>query len=90
MQMSPAPTPKNQLIANTLGSLFYIALKNCTKCNAYQAIDYMIAEDTILQPDISILCGEAKKKFIDFPPALVVEILSPATSIKDRHTKFFL
>ena len=27
---------------------------------------------------------------MDFPPALVVEILSPSTALKDRHTKFSL
>lgn len=88
--MSPAPTPKHQLIANTLGALFYTALKDCKKCKAYQAIDFKISEDTILQPDISILCQPANKKFIDFPPALVVEILSPSTALKDRHTKLGL
>lgn len=85
--MSPAPTPKHQLIANTLGALLYIALRNCKHCQAYQAIDYKITEDTILQPDLSVLCSKTAKKFIDFPPALVVEILSPSTALKDRHTK---
>lgn len=85
--MSPAPTPRHQLIANSLGALFYLALRNCKKCNAYQAIDFKISEDTIVQPDISILCQQTNKKFIDFPPALVVEILSPSTALKDRHTK---
>jgi len=85
--MSPAPTPRHQMIANTLGALFYLALKNCTHCKASQAIDFKISEDTIIQPDISVLCKPANKKYIDFPPALVVEILSPATALKDRHTK---
>ena len=85
--MSPAPTPKHQIIANSLGALFYNELRSCKKCNVAQAIDLKIAEDTIIQPDISILCQETSKKFIDFPPALVVEILSPSTALKDRHTK---
>jgi Uma2 family endonuclease len=88
--MSPAPTPKHQIIANTLGALFYNELKNCDHCKAAQFIDYKITEDTILQPDISILCQKITKKFIDFPPALVVEILSPSTALKDRHTKSHL
>jgi len=29
-----------------------------------------------------------KKQFLDFPAALVVEVLSPATMLKDRLTKF--
>src|SRR5690348_1361273 len=77
--MSPAPTPKHQIIANTLGALFFYALRNCHRCKVAQAIDFKIAEDTIVQPDISVLCQKATKKFIDFPPALVVEILSPST-----------
>jgi Uma2 family endonuclease len=85
--MSPAPTPRHQMIANTLGALFYFGLRDCEKCNAYQAIDYKVTEDTILQPDLSILCEKPTKKYIDFPPALVVEILSPSTALKDRHTK---
>lgn len=85
--MSPAPTPHHQMIANTLGALFYLALKKCRTCKAYQAIDYKITEDTVVQPDVSILCQKPTKKFIDFRPALVVEILSPSTALKDRHTK---
>lgn len=88
--MSPAPTPKHQIVANTLGALFYFSLKSCKHCKVAQAIDYKMSEDTIVQPDISILCHHADKKFIDFPPALVVEILSPSTALKDRHTKFSL
>ena len=88
--MSPAPTPRHQLIANTLGGLFFVALKDCKKCKAYQAIDFKISEDTVLQPDISILCQPATKKFVDFNPALVVEILSPLTALKDRHAKLAL
>lgn len=85
--MSPAPTPKHQMIANTLGALFYLALKKCESCKAYQAIDFKIAEDTVIQPDLSVLCQKPTKKFVDFSPALVIEILSPSTALKDRHTK---
>lgn len=86
--MSPMPIPKHQIIANTLGAEFYIALKGCTECKVMQAIDYKIAHDTIIQPDILIVCKEIQEKYLDFPPSLVVEILSPSTALKDRHSKF--
>jgi Uma2 family endonuclease len=35
-----------------------------------------------------IVCKPITKQFLDFAPELVVEILSPATALKDRHTKF--
>jgi Uma2 family endonuclease len=49
-----------------------------------------IAEDTILQPDAVVVCAPINKPFLDFPAALVVEILSPSTAMKDRNNKFYL
>ncbi len=86
--MSPQPVPKHQRIAVNLTSEFRTALKKCKKCTAYQPLDYVIAEDTIIQPDMLVVCKPITKKFLDFAPALVVEILSPSTALKDRHTKF--
>jgi Uma2 family endonuclease len=86
--MSPLPVPKHQKIAMALGSEFTVMLKSCKQCTAYQPIDYRISDDTILQPDMLVVCGEITKKYLDFPPALVVEILSPATALKDRHSKY--
>ncbi|HRN57836.1 MAG TPA: Uma2 family endonuclease [Agriterribacter sp.] len=85
--MSPSPVPKHQRITGNLLSEFRMQLKNCKKCAVYQPVDYRVADDTILQPDMLIICGAVTKKYLDFPPALVAEILSPATALKDRHTK---
>lgn len=90
--MSPLPSVKHQHISGNLYLLFRQALKEagCT-CNVYLPIDYKITDDTILQPDLLITCTNiSKKKYLDEPPQLVVEILSPSTAIKDLNTKFFL
>jgi Uma2 family endonuclease len=86
--MSPLPIPKHQKIAMKLGAEFTFSLKSCSQCTAYQPIDYRVSDDTILQPDMLVVCGEITKKYLDFPPTLVVEILSPATALKDRHSKY--
>jgi Uma2 family endonuclease len=90
--MSPLPSPKHQWVASELRSHLRNAIKKegCKTCRAYDPVDYKIAEDTILQPDILIVCGKISKPFLDFPPSLVVEILSPSTALRDRHTKFDL
>ena len=90
--MSPTPVPAHQRAAAEIRTELTLALRkaNCKKCRAYDPLDYKISEDTILVPDILIICGEIKKKYLDFPPALVVEILSPSTALKDRHTKYEL
>ena len=90
--MSPAPTPRHQLLILNIAFELKTAIKKskCESCKVYDFIDTKIEEDTILQPDCSVVCKPINKKFLDFPAALVVEILSPATALKDRHTKFSL
>jgi Uma2 family endonuclease len=87
--MSPAPTFKHQRIASEVNALFVMALKKCKKCKVYEPINWKVADDTILQPDLSIFCRPiTNQNFSNFPPILVVEILSPSTSLKDRREKF--
>jgi Uma2 family endonuclease len=90
--MSPSPLPRHQKVAAELRYELTSALKKskCDKCNAYDPLDYKITDDTILIPDILIVCDEIKKPYLDFAPSLVVEILSPSTALKDRNTKYQL
>lgn len=90
--MSPAPNPEHQRVGATLIAEFVNAIRKnkCQHCKVYDFIDVKVSEDTILQPDVSIVCKPIIKNFLDFPAALVVEILSPSTAFKDRHVKFSL
>lgn len=87
--MSPMPRPDHQAVAVNLATEFRHALKagKCS-CKVYQPIDYKVENDTVLNPDLLIVCKPIVKQFLDFAPDLVVEILSPATALKDRHTKY--
>ncbi len=88
--MSPAPSPRHQWIVLNIGSELRSAIKKskCKHCKVYDFIDVKIEEDTILQPDASIVCKPIAKNYLDFSPSLVVEILSESTVLKDRITKF--
>jgi Uma2 family endonuclease len=90
--MSPTPIPDHQRVAAEITAelIFSIRKAGCKKCRVYHLLDYVITNDTILVPDVLIVCGEIAKKYLDFPPALVVEILSPSTALRDRNTKFEL
>lgn len=87
--MSPAPVPKHQITAGNVLAEFRFNLKRCKPCKVMQSIDYKLREDTIFQPDMLIVCKPIEKKYLDFPPALVVEVLSPSSIFIDRHTKFY-
>ncbi len=86
--MSPMPVPKHQRIGANIVIEFGDQLRKCKSCNVYQPLDYKISDEIIVQPDMLVVCGKIEKSFLDFPPSLVVEILSPSTALKDRHSKF--
>lgn len=88
--MSPLPVPDHQRTSLKLCILFEEALKDCKQCKVYPPLDWKMAEDTVVQPDVLIVCKKIEKKYLDFPPALVAEILSPSTAAKDRNLKMEL
>lgn len=88
--MSPSPTIKHQWVTANIICEFGNAIRNTAnkKYKALGHIDIKVDESTIVQPDCSIVCKSGNENFLDFPPALVVEVLSPSTVLKDRHTKY--
>ena len=89
--MSPAPSKKHQLLSLEIAFQLKQLLSLCKNCRVYQAIDWQISEDTVLQPDVLVVCGDNPAEIkLSIPPVLVFEILSPATAQKDRTLKYRL
>jgi Uma2 family endonuclease len=87
--MAPLPTWYHQELNLNIASDLKAALKNCGSCKVNIPVNLKIAEDTILQPDIVVVCKPfAEGLFLETMPEIVFEILSPATSKKDRTLKF--
>ncbi|OGW44863.1 MAG: hypothetical protein A2X57_11945 [Nitrospirae bacterium GWD2_57_8] len=87
--MTPAPTPRHQTIVVNFGSLFKTALKGAS-CRVFIApTDVVFSEYDVVQPDVFVVCDEKKitAANIQGAPDLVVEVLSPSTSIKDKRDK---
>lgn len=96
--MAPAPTLAHQRI---LGNVYrWLHSKFMQKkgggdeppqCEVlFSPIDVKLSEQTIVQPDLVIVCDLAKLhngKYIDGAPDLVLEVLSPSTALKDRREK---
>ncbi len=59
-------------------------------CMVFTELDWKISNETVVRPDVMIVCGEIKGDYLEFPPVLIVEILSPASLLKDRNIKFEL
>jgi Uma2 family endonuclease len=87
--MSPAPTPRHQMVATRL-SRQIDAFFTGKKCRALVSpIDVRLTDTDVVQPDVVVVCRPAQIRptHIEGPPALVVEILSPSTTVHDRRRK---
>lgn len=91
-QMSPSPVPKHNLaIINFIYQGKYSLNKN-NNCNCllFSELDWKINEETVVRPDMMIVCGSVNDEYLEFPPVLVVEIISPTSIKRDRVIKFEL
>jgi Uma2 family endonuclease len=98
--MTPAPNRKHQTVSRELVVQIGNQLKGKT-CEVYHApfdvrlrMENEKEEDikNIVQPDISVICDKNKldEKGCLGSPDLIIEIISPSTSRKDRKEKFHL
>ena len=87
--MSPAPKPYHQRISVNASELLNAALRE-KKCKVYAApADVIFSEKDVVQPDVFVVCDPKKitDDNIQGAPDLIIEILSPSTSDKDRTVK---
>ena len=94
--MTPAPSLDHQ---ETVGALYSALREEAGRqqgggggpCQVFIApVDVVLSEDTVVQPDLIVVCDPAKtadRRRVHGAPDLVVEVLSPSTSIKDRREK---
>ena len=89
--MSPSPNITHQSISQHIASQLERVLENCQECHALLPVDWKIDEETTVQPDNLVVCGELEKTaYLKKTPTLIFEILSKSTAHKDRTTKFKL
>ncbi|MEO5342958.1 MAG: Uma2 family endonuclease [Gammaproteobacteria bacterium SHHR-1] len=87
--MAPAPSIRHQQVS---GSLFAL-LRQRTQGSGCQPFiaptDVRLSDLDVVQPDVLLVCDPDKitETHIEGAPELVVEVLSPATAIKDLREK---
>jgi Uma2 family endonuclease len=60
----------------------------CEKCMVVGEMDWKINDETILRPDILLVCNERNEAYISKTPEIVVEVISPSTARRDEKFKF--
>jgi len=87
--MPPSPTAQHQFLAANLIREIGNQLQDCDGCDCIvvHETDWRIRDDTVVRPDVAVLCHGLPENYIDYPPTLIAEVLSPATVDKDRTAK---
>jgi len=86
--MAPAPVISHQMLQASILTQFYNQLEECEECIAIAEEDWKISDDTVLKPDVVVVCGNRSDKYINKTPEIVVEIVSPSTAKRDEKIKF--
>ncbi len=91
--MSPTPSVSHQIVAGNiltqLNNIIRDKHDHCAGCHALMEIDWVVSNDTIVKPDVLILCDEVDEKVV-MVPSVIFEVSSPSTAKRDELLKFQL
>jgi Uma2 family endonuclease len=92
LSVTPAPSPQHQMVTRNLFRLLDHHVRTTGIGEVlFSPIDVILSETSIVQPDLVYLdptrLGAISRRGIEGAPTLVVEVLSPSTTLIDRSAK---
>ena len=86
--MTPSPFGMHARLIIDVGTEFNLAIRSrgC-RATVLAEIDWIVGNETVVRPDLTIVYGAAPERYIETTPALVVEILSESTRQRDQTFK---
>lgn len=91
--MAPSPTVSHQIVAGNILTQLNNSIANhsrgCEGCYALMEVDWETSNDTVVKPDVLIICNEIGEKVVK-TPAIIFEVSSPSTAKRDEQLKFEL
>lgn len=86
--MSPSPFGWHQALATRLARVLgnEIDRQDC-RATVINEIDWIVSDDTVVRPDVLVVCGGFPERHVETTPALIAEVLSPSTAERDRTFK---
>ncbi len=84
-----SPRPINQYLLSRLSWFLINSLMTCSECAVFVELDWYVSFETVIRPDLMVLCGEIPER-VENPPQMVVEIVSPSSKQIDEGLKFEL
>lgn len=88
--MAPSPGLTHQTVNMTIARQLDESLDDCPNCQALFEIDVEFSEDTVVRPDVLVICYQPEGERLTRAPALIFEVISPKTARRDEVIKFDL
>lgn len=86
--MSPSPFGRHQSLVSRIARLLGNAVEEID-CNAEALVelDWIVSDDTVVRPDVMVVCGDPPERHLEKAPAVAVEVLSESTRRNDLGYK---
>ena len=88
--MAPSPALEHQLTSMTIARQLDESLDDCPHCQALFEIDVEFSEDTVVRPDVLVICYHPEGERLTRAPDLIFEVISAKTARRDEVLKFEL
>ncbi len=90
LAMAPAPMITHQAIAYEIAYELKSSTRECQECLVFGEADWKICDDTIVKPDVVLICNETNRAYMTKAPEIIVEVISKSTAKRDEKVKFKL
>lgn len=88
--MAPSPVFEHQHVSAKIFRQLDEALDECPHCQALFEIDVEFSDNTVVRPDVLVICYTPDGDRLTRAPDLVFEVISPKTARVDEVTKLEL
>lgn len=87
--MSPSPRFTHQMLSFNIAKELNDLLENCPSCEVVMEMDWNISDDTVVRPDIMVVCNQDGERVVK-APLLIFEVASKGSAKRDEVLKFDL
>lgn len=91
--MAPSPTVTHQTVGFNIASEIKTELDNkshcCDVCCVLMETDWQVSNDTVVRPDVMVICQSVSEQVL-VTPELIVEVVSSSSTKRDEVMKFDL
>ncbi len=91
--MAPSPSVTHQTVGLNIATAIKEQLNrmrgNCDKCCVLMETDWLVSNDTVVRPDVMVICQPIGEKVM-LTPELIIEVVSSSSTKRDEMMKFAL